>query len=465
MAAWKHPRLCPSGRWPRGPVTAILSSMRASHPRQRVAVLAALFTVTALRAAPTGDWWNPGWEQRIPLRVPESPAAMAVPVLIPGEQLCAAGVPEGAPTGAFRVVGPEGELPSQIDERDGTGELVRAPNLRLDADDELVFVATTGPAAAFDCFLYFSRHPRPPGRYRTRLRYGRPSGAFKSAPAHGVFYDGDFKVAVKGPKLPDPTAHDLLNYCSGAISTLRWRGFDYVTPWRAWMWFIPRHPFGAGAVPVSWSLPEVLVDGPVRKTVRMTARAPVEGVREVRHVVSVFAGCATVDFEQAVEYADVDGERKKLEFVFPVRVTPDFVASAGTADGAAPCSISEEGRAAQAGGEAVALWNTTKSSDAEPWWSWYSSERRLGLAVFFAKFAGARGEALPRETWSASTYVRRNAAYTHFMLQPASGGVLRHTMRFSCVEEAVGVAHRFRVWAGPASAWAVFGEVEEMAAE
>lgn len=433
-----------------------------SRPWQRLVCLAALSTAAAPRAWPAAGWWNPAWEHRIAFRMPENPVPMVVPVLLSGELLCAAGVAEGVPTGSFRVIGPGGELPCQVDERDGTGELVTAPNHRLDRDDELVFIATTAPGVSLGCFLYFSQHPKPPGRYATHLRYGRPSGAFKRAPVHGVFYDTDLKIAVKGPKLADPTAHNLLNYCSGAISALRWRGFDFVTPWRAWMWFIPRHPFGAGASPVSWSLPEVVVNGPVRKAVRMTARAPAEGVREVRHVVSVFSACAVVDFEEAVDYAGVGGERKELEFVFPVRMTPDFAVCVGAADGAVPCGISKEKRTAQADGDAVSLWNTAKNGQAEPCWSWHSPSDRVGLALFFAKHAGAHGGPMADDAWSASSYVRQDAGYTHFSLRTGPAGVLRHAMRFSCIEEADGVAQRFRVWTRPAAEWAVLGEIEDV---
>ena len=172
----------------------------------------------------------------------------------------------------------------------------------------------------------------------------------------------------------------------------------------------------------------------------------------------------SVDFEESVVYADTNDERK-LEFVFPVRLTPDFTACAGAADAAVPCPISAEGRVAQVGGKAVSLWNTAESSDAQPWWAWHSPERRVGLALFLAKSAGAQGALMGRDAWSASTYVRGNAGYTHFRLRPGSVGVLRHTMRFSCIEEPDGIPWRFRTWARPASEWAVLGEVEDFEAE
>ena len=72
---------------------------------------------------------------------------------------------------------------------------------------------------------------------------------------------------------------------------------------------------------------------------------------------------------------------------------------------------------------------------------------------------------MPPEAWSASTYVRRNTGHTQFTLRPGKGEMLRHSMRFACVEELTGVPHRFRVWARSASEWAAWGEVEDMAAE
>jgi hypothetical protein len=59
----------------------------------------------------------------------------------------------------MRLFGPDGEIPIQIDERDGSGIWAEKPNGVLDADDELVFLAAV-PAASKTVFrLYFSTQP------------------------------------------------------------------------------------------------------------------------------------------------------------------------------------------------------------------------------------------------------------------------------------------------------------------
>ena len=405
------------------------------------------------RAAEEQAWWHEGWEGRVRLVVPPVPAR--VPVTVAGDVLRRAGVEGDVPVGSLRVVGPAGEIPCQVDERDGTGELVRHGNRLLDGDDELVFFIDRRDAAVSTYFIYSSRHPRPPGKYVSKLRYGRPSGAFNDAVAHGTFYVGDLKVSVKGPKLADPMARSKHNYCSGAISALQWRGHRFISPSRAWMWFIPNHPFGATPSTVTWSLPRLVVDGPVRKVVRMEATNLPAPVERVRHYVAVYADCGVVDFEEVVEYGAVE-EDIKLGFGFPIGMVPDFVTAAGRGEDLSLRELTEEEDAAQREGKAIVVSRSDQETDARPWCAWHSPARRVGLALFFAKTHGLMGP----ERWSSLTYVRKGQSHTRVTLRFVPQKTVRHAMRFCCIDGFEGVPLHFRVWSDPLLGWARLGRVE-----
>jgi len=415
--------------------------------------------LSAVRCGGAVDsWWNESWECRVRVDVPAAPVAMRLPVVISGAALRRTGVEERVPTASFRVVGPDGEVPSQVDERDGTAEWVSRPNRRLDEDDELVFVAGSGPSGPSAHFVYFSRHPRPPGRYRTALRYGRPSAAFNKAPIHGVFYDDEFKVGVKGPKTADPTARDVLNYCSGAISSVRWRGYDFVYPVRAWQWFIPRHPFGGGASEAVWSLPELVIDGPVRKVVLMRGMNVGVTVASVRHWVAVYAGCGVVDFTEAVEHTAVP-QSPMYKFQFPLAVCDDLVTAYGTGTGMCERRLSADECQAQRSGKVVVVHDSSKAPGSLPWWAWSSPGRRVGLALLLVRGAGGSLELPETGKWSAVTYVRNTQSCTNLVLKPIASPTIRHTMRFCCIDGLEGVPVRFASWAEP-ERWLTVGPLE-----
>jgi len=98
-----------------------------------------------------------------------------LPVAISGKSLREAGTAGRVHSASLRVVGPGGDIPCQIDERDGTRGPIAHPDHVLDDDDELVLSAELSGDTHSLPHIYFSRHPQPPGRYETSMRYGRPS--------------------------------------------------------------------------------------------------------------------------------------------------------------------------------------------------------------------------------------------------------------------------------------------------
>lgn len=428
-------------------------------------LLPALLVGLCAHTGAATPWWHPDWEQRVELRLPMTAERFTAPVTITGRALRGSGLSDAVSMGSFRVIGPTGEVPCQVDERDGTGELRRHANHVLDDDDELFFLGKFGPSTPVTYHIYCSVAPRPPGRYQTSLRYGRPSAAFNSAPIHGTFYDREFKVSVKGPKLPDPKAHSLLNYCSGAITTLRWRSYDFIAPSRSWNWFLPNHPFGGGPSTVVWTLPKLVCDGPVRKTVRMEATSLSAPVRRVRHYVAVYAQCATVDFEQVVEYSEGPTPSKDLCLNFAFAVTPDTIAAAGIENGAVRRTLTPDEDAAQAAGELVHLCASDKLDAPRPWWAWSSPARQLGLALFFAEAVTPKRGVMSPEKWSFSTYVRRNQSHTRVCLKPTAQPVLHHALRFTGIVDLDRVPFLFTAWSQPVEEWATLGQVEQLQGE
>ncbi|NLO72586.1 MAG: DUF4861 domain-containing protein [candidate division WS1 bacterium] len=214
----------------------------------------------AQTAAPAAPWWNEDWNRRAPLVLPSPGVALeGVPLVVSGRQLQELAGGESFSTGSLRVIGPQGEVPCQYDEYDGTGALVSAPNHELDEDDELWFQADLPAQGPAEYWLYWNTTPRPPGRYEVTVRVHDPVEPTSLA-GDVQFHNRACLIGLRGPATEeDPTKNTPKNWHSGTLT--------YIDMFRQRV----GGGFPSGALFASpgteikkWSAPRQIAWGPVR---------------------------------------------------------------------------------------------------------------------------------------------------------------------------------------------------------
>lgn len=216
-------------------------------------------------SAQTTPWWRPAWTRRAQVTIMEGGAAFpAVPVILYGRQLKEAAAGEPIAVGSLRVVGPQGEVPCQFDECDGTGVFVSAPNHELDPDDELSFQADLPAQGNAHYWIYWSTVPMPPGRYTGDVRVHEPVEP-EAFLGDIQFHNRVAFVGMKGPGTgADLTKNAAENWGNGAVT------FADLYHRRllggGWASLFPRGAFfdGPGTEIAKWSLPRAISRGPVR---------------------------------------------------------------------------------------------------------------------------------------------------------------------------------------------------------
>jgi hypothetical protein len=397
---------------------------------------------------------------------------VAIPVVLIGSELRSLAGGWDVAASSLRVVGPEGEIPVQLDERDGTGTFVAEPNHVLDNDDELVFQVDRPAGRPATCWLYFSSSPRPLGDYLTdpHFRWQRASRWDEGAPAHAVLRNREFKLGVKGPKSPTPEVNAFQNWGCGGLTVLRYRDHDFVHPASSWTWFVPYHPFAAGPSPYVWSAPSGLVDGPVRKIVRLTLQGfevrdeagQVTVAADVVHDVALYARGAVAELEETLHYRAAPAAWT-LPYRFPLAFGRAFdseirLFTSRNGQVTARSPTAEEIAQVAAGPGAVPYYQSEAGDD--PWFGWLNRADRWGLAVFCGPAAGPT----PVAQQTGATVRPELSETTLTLTAPglAAPGTLRVRMRLVGFSEDAPplLSAHLQAWTGPARAWLTPGAVE-----
>ena len=222
-------------------------------------------TVLAQEGTPSAPWWNKNWNRRAAIVLASPGAAIAgVPVIIYGHALQELAGGEAFSTGSLRVIAPQGEVPCQYDECDGTGVLVTASNHELDADDELCFQADLPAQGQVVYWLYWNTTPIPPGKYEVTARVHDPvePTAFLG---DVQFHNRACLIGMKGPGTgEDPTKNDAANHGNGAVTFVDF--FHHGIIRGGWGSYFPQGGLfaGPGTEIKKWQLPRQIAWGPVR---------------------------------------------------------------------------------------------------------------------------------------------------------------------------------------------------------
>lgn len=276
--------------------------MRSLHWREwpvAVALILWILGGSGLARAAT-PWQAPDYRQRITLQLPATAGGtLQCGVVLTGADFFRlTGFPE-APVRALLLGGPEGRLPLQVDERDGTGRPVTEGNGRLDDDDEMAFVTELGPTPR-QLHLYYDGPEAPPVPARTTVtvQAGNPLGLTA----------GELSIAVRGGGLEDTGRDAIENHGRGNIVFCSWQGHTLLDQKRYFRQYFPS-AFASSPGAPKWSEPVVVTSGPVRTVVEVHCHGYQEKAGEqvvlegdVTHYVSVWNGAPVLDFEQVVTY-------------------------------------------------------------------------------------------------------------------------------------------------------------------
>jgi len=355
-----------------------------------------------------------------------------LPIVVRGSQLRRLAGDEPFSVGSLRVVGPQGEIPCQFDERDGTGRVVRRPNHTLDDDDELAFQVDLPAAATTRYWIYWNTAPLPPGRYTSRTLMG--AAMEPAAWQHDIqIWNDRVMLGLRGPaRGEDPTKNQIENWGAGALVLLEVLRLPALRIQHSWSSIFPRGAFGSSPSPeaAGWGLPQEMVRGPVRVAAVCRQRAASWKIHngstakvDVEHRVWLYERGAIVCFEEEIVARDA---------VKPVQVQYECGLNSGEAagdqvwyaKGGKPRSFSPtEDQIEEAKRGKIIL----NEADMDPWMAGYWPNLKKGYAFFLDT-----GEAANGEVRGVSCYVR-------------SGTTLRYSRAIEALPAGQSLLQRFWV--------------------
>jgi hypothetical protein len=455
--------------------------------------VALLLAAGPVRSAPAGEeWWDPVFPHRLSLTFPASPVELRdLPVLLTGREFYALTGAPRPPCASFRAVTADGERPLQVDERDGTGEIVAQPNGVLDGDDEILFTVHLAAGQPTPCFLYWADTSQPPPLAAAAVQM-EPESRDPSAAADGTSAPRRPAAVQVEPESDDPfvrlwLSNDRLrlgfnsrgtdtpeknepgNWGRGTIAKLFLDGFPLTNIGGSWTFFLPHHPFGAGPGDFRWSDPEVVAAGPVRTVLRMRrtgiewkSAGPLTALGgqvfltgEATHTFALYAAAPIVDAEMTLRYTATRDDWPAA-FNFPLQVGKSLD----------PADVLLVPLAGQVFRRAVTQddldgWYPTLYSTPVPeegWFAWVDSQEHVGLAVFYERMASLRDRAewvSYRPVLNPEVHVRltpggsveNTVQWVHRSLTSAT--VMRYPLRLVGLTDDHGDAVRwqYRLWA------------------
>ncbi len=353
-------------------------------------------------------WWDARWDHRCRLVVQGGEVSLRdVPIVLSGSRLRP--VLGQAPVSSLRVVGPQGEIPSQFDERDGTGTVVANPNHVLDNDDDLVFQADLPAAGAFTGWLYWNSEPLPPGRYPSRTLIG--DAMEPELLQHDIqLWNDDCRVGLRGPaRGEDPSKNQIENWGAGALVLCDVLRLPVTNIHSAWAAIFPLGTVACRPCPdaARWERPRILARGPVRVAAACSLRGAefrVEGQPaakvDVEHRVWLYDRGALVCFEEEITPAE-PLRRMALHYEAGLpfgRLAGDTLhyAAQGGLHGFAP---TPEQIAEGEKGKVV-----MQASGMDPWMAGASGTAKRGYALLLDT-----GEATPGDACATSFFSRTTA--------------------------------------------------------
>jgi len=210
-------------------------------------------------------WWDKRWDRRCEIIFHSKEYIEKFPVIIKGSQIKKVIGNENIPVSTIRVIGKEGEIPSQIDEYDNLILPPSSPNKVLDENDEIVFLANLYSGET-SYYIYWNTLPLPCPNYNSNSFIGDPmdSDIF----GHDIqIWNDKILLGIKGPSRGiDPEKNQIENWGMGSIILFYFNRNPIINIHYSWTGYFPANSIGSrpGNYGKNWSLPDVLFKGPVR---------------------------------------------------------------------------------------------------------------------------------------------------------------------------------------------------------
>lgn len=231
--------------------------------RTKISFFILLFSL--LKIEGSDIWWNKKWDRRLKLTFYSTENIKDFPVIIKGSQIKEILKEEKIYVSTIRIVGKEGEIPSQVDEYDNLILPPFSPNRILDDNDEIIFFANFSYGKT-EYYLYWNTSPLPPPDYKSNLFIGDPMDS--DILLHDIqLWNDSLLLGVKGPSRGiDPTKNQIENWGMGSLILFYFNREPIINIHNAWTWYFPSNSIGSrpSEYGKNWSLPKILFKGPVR---------------------------------------------------------------------------------------------------------------------------------------------------------------------------------------------------------
>ncbi|NLO72821.1 MAG: SUMF1/EgtB/PvdO family nonheme iron enzyme, partial [candidate division WS1 bacterium] len=177
----------------------------------------------AARAQASVPWGEQSGETRLLLVLQETQGVKREQelVVIPGRQILDRLPGARLDTRSLQMVHAGTALPTQVDEKDGTGEYVAEPNHVLDTDDEVCFQASLAGESNAQYWLYLSTQPQGRAQVETDLVWEENPGMSTQKPYHLLLKNTALEVGISGVETLEGDKDKWKTYHPGAISYLR----------------------------------------------------------------------------------------------------------------------------------------------------------------------------------------------------------------------------------------------------
>ena len=358
---------------------------------------------------------------------------------------------------SLRLIAGDKLVPYQIDHRNAAGQLVPSGNLRLDPEDELVFVCPSDRETVLH--LYGSEEPRPLVRFPSGLKV--TSLRDGSGQAHYVLSTADLKIGIQGAGAVDPTVNIRLNHGRGSVVELTWHGQSAIWPSMNWAVYMNGHPFAMER----WRSAKLMLDGPVRKVIAVQGIGEVvkkgDGTTDchvnVTRYFSMFAGVPLYEVEDRLQCVQVPSD-------WTVTYSDRFFA--GSAQDASDVlwdgstGVLREIRLADRGFQNTASNGLVETQDASAgWYAWYDIQEKKGLAVFYRSTSLAAERTSFQSGWELYSSVNRMSFAYRKLHSPIT---LWHRFRVMGVANADGqqIATEYGLWSDDTGLPVAIGPLE-----
>ncbi|MGB9677938.1 MAG: hypothetical protein ACPLZ9_04895, partial [Candidatus Ratteibacteria bacterium] len=190
-----------------------------------------------------------------------------IPIIIKGNILEKAGIPDKIPINSIRIIENSKEIPYQVDEKDNTGLFKNIGNKKLDMDDEVVFQITLNPNEEKNLFIYFTKELSPVPNYLTDIQFKTTIFEIPKTNYNAELSNSTISIGIRGSaEEKDNQGKPIYGgFGKASITSFKIKDKQLIQQFASWAWTLGGSNIINFALP--WDNPQLLIDGPIRKIV------------------------------------------------------------------------------------------------------------------------------------------------------------------------------------------------------